>query len=340
MNWLVIMAGGVGERFWPMSRRQRPKQLLPIVSNRSMIQETLRRVKPLFGTHVVVVTNREQAAAVKKQLPQLKHLLAEPVGRNTAPCVAWAASYIAKRDPDAVMAVVPADSYIADAERYRQVVSEALKLAKAHDVLITVGIQPASAHTGYGYIQVGEKLQAGFSKAKRFVEKPDHATAEKYLANGEYRWNAGMFVWSAAAIASAYRQHQPALWEEVRKIKDARTAGRIYPKLEKISVDYAIMEKAGNVVVADGDFGWDDVGDWQAVGQHIPRDAAGNAVRGEFVGVDTTGCVIVSEGKHLVGVVGMRDVVVVHTPDATLVCHKRDAQRVKEIVGKLHERYR
>jgi mannose-1-phosphate guanylyltransferase len=340
MNWLVIMAGGVGERFWPMSRRCRPKQLLPIVSQRSMIQETLRRVKPFFGQCVVVVTNREQAAAVRKQLPQVKHILAEPAGRNTAPCVAWAAAYIAKRDPDAVMAVVPADSYIRDTQRYRQVVREALKLAKAQDVLITVGIQPTSPHTGYGYIQVGQTLQPGFSKAKRFVEKPDRATAEKYLASGQYRWNAGMFVWSAKTILSAYRQLQLAMLKQVEKIKDARSLARIYPNLEKISVDYAIMEKAGNVVVADGDFGWDDVGDWQAVGQHIPSDAAGNAVRGDFIGVDTTGCVVFSDDKHLIGVVGLQDVVIVHTPDATLVCHKRDAQRVKEIVGKVGEKYR
>ena len=340
MNWLVIMAGGVGERFWPMSRKLRPKQLLPLVSKRTMIAETLQRVKPLFGSRVVVVTNREQAAAVRRALPGVKHILAEPAGRNTAPCVAWASASIAKRDANAVIAVVPADSFIGDVKRYRQVVGESLALAGKADVLITVGIQPNAPHTGYGYIQVGEALQTGFRKAKRFVEKPDRTTAETYLATGEYRWNAGMFVWSARAILDAYRQSQPAMLKQIEKIKDARSLAKIYPKLEKISVDYAIMEKAGNVVVADGDFGWDDVGDWQAVERHLTKDAAGNAVRGEFVGVDTTGCVVYSDEKHLVGVVGLKDLVIVHTADATLVCHKRDAQRVKEIVGKLSEKYR
>lgn len=340
MNWLVIMAGGVGERFWPMSRKLRPKQLLPLVSKRTMIAETLARVKPLFGARVVVVTNREQAAAVRRALPGVKHILAEPAGRNTAPCVAWASAYIAKRDADAVIAVVPADSFIGDVKRYRQVVRDALVVARERDVMITVGIKPVSAHTGYGYIQVGDPLGEGFWRAKRFVEKPDRATAEKYLATGQYRWNAGMFVWSARSILEAYRQSQPVMLKQIEKIKGAKSLARIYSKLEKISVDYAIMEKAGNVVVADGDFGWDDVGDWQAVERHLAKDAAGNAVRGEFVGVDTTGCVVYSDGKHLVGVVGLRDLVVVHTTDATLVCHKRDAQRVKEIVRKLSDQYR
>ena len=330
MNWAVIMAGGVGERFWPLSRRKQPKQLQAIVTKRTMIQETVRRIRPLVpASRIVVVTNREQAPAVRRQLPGVKHILAEPVGRNTAPCIAWAVQYIAKRDPYAVMAVLPSDSHIENAERYRQVVAAALALAGKEKVLITVGIQPTRPATGYGYVQLGQAMTAGFWRAKRFVEKPDLATAKKFVANGQYRWNAGMFVWSAAAISEAYRQHVPDIWQGV--------TGE-YAKVEKISVDYAIMEKADNVVVASGDFDWDDVGDWSAIERHTAKDVTGNAVRGAFVGVDAANNIVVTGRDHLVGVVGVSDLVIVHTPDATLVCRKQDAQRVRELVKQLPKR--
>ncbi len=323
MNWAVIMAGGVGERFWPMSRRNRPKQLLPIVGKRTMIQQTVARLAGVVPpSQTIVVTNAEQAALVRKQLPRVKGILAEPVGRNTAPCIAFAAAAIRERDSDAVMVVVPADSYIPDAPQYRQVVSDALALAKRENVLITIGIQPTSPHTGYGYIQLGERMDDRFWKARRFVEKPDRATAEQFLASGEYRWNAGMFVWSLRAIGEAFQKYRPEMWTDVRSLK------RIYPKLEKISIDYAIMEKADNVVVANGDFAWDDVGDWAAVERH---EHAGP----EFVSVDSTGCVVAGEAGHTVAAVGVHDLVIVHTRDATLVCRKSDAQRVRDLVKKL-----
>ena len=268
MNWAIIMAGGFGERFWPKSRRKQPKQLLPIVGDKTMIQQTVERVRPLVGdARIVVVTNHEQAALVRQQLPRVKHVIGEPVGRNTAPCIGLAAAIIGARDPEAVMAVLPADSFIRDAERYRRVVGDALKLAKTQDVLLAIGIEPTSAHTGYGYIHVGEELSTNlatkFWKARRFVEKPDRKTAEEFLTSGEYRWNAGMFVWSFRAVREAYRKYQPALWDACVRIQPtagaksfSRVLAREYPKMEKISVDYAIMEKADNVVVANGDFDW------------------------------------------------------------------------------------
>jgi mannose-1-phosphate guanylyltransferase len=347
MNWAIIMAGGFGERFWPKSRRKQPKQLLPIVGDKTMIQQTVERVRPLVGdARILVVTNHEQAALVRKQLPRVKHVIGEPVGRNTAPCVGLAAAIIGARDPGAVMAVLPADSFIRDTETYRRVVGDALKLAKTQDVLLTIGIEPTSAHTGYGYVQVGEELSTNlatkFWKARRFVEKPDRKTAEEFLASGEYRWNAGMFVWSFRAVAEAYRKYQPALWEACERIQTAegtksfsRVLAREYPKMEKISVDYAIMEKADNVVVASGDFDWDDVGDWPAIGRHYEKDGNGNVVRGVFLGLDASGCIVVADTGHLVAAVGVRDLVIVRTPDATLVCHKNDAQKVREIVRKL-----
>jgi mannose-1-phosphate guanylyltransferase len=283
---------------------------------------------------------------VRKQLPRVKHVIAEPLGRNTAPAIGVAAAVIGKQDPDAIMAVLPADSYIHDVEGYRRVVGDALKLAAAQNVLLTIGIMPASPETGYGYIQVGDELATRsatkFWKARRFVEKPDRKTAEEFLASGDYRWNAGMFVWSFRTVAEAFRQHQSTLWDACLRIQAragtksfSRVLGREYPKMEKISVDYAIMEKAANVVVANGDFDWDDVGDWPAIGRHYEKDANGNVARGEFVGLDASDCIIVGDKKHMVAVVGVRDLVIVHTTDATLVCHKNEAQKVREVVKKL-----
>lgn len=324
MNWAVIMAGGFGERFWPMSRRARPKQLLPIVGKKTMLQQTVERLAPVIPpSRMMVVTQRSQAALVRKQVPRVKYVVAEPQAKNTAPCIALAASIIAKRDPNAVMVVAPADSHIEDGRRYRQVVTDSLTLAGKQDVLVTIGIRPVSPHTGYGYIQVGEPLRDGFWKARHFVEKPDRATAEQFLASGDYRWNAGMFVWSLRSIGTAFERYRPEMWGDERAIK------RHYAKFEKISIDYAVMEKADNVVVANGDFDWDDVGDWAAIERHRPANEA------NFVSVDSTGCVVVAGKDHTVAAVGVDDLVIVHTKDATLVCRKSEAQKVRELVKKL-----
>jgi mannose-1-phosphate guanylyltransferase len=347
MNWAVVMAGGYGERFWPQSRRKQPKQLLPIVGDKTMIQQTVERVRPLVGdARIVVVTNQEQAPLVRKQLPRVKHIIAEPMGRNTAPAIGVAAAVIGKLDPDAVMAVLPADSYIPDMEAYRCVVGEALKLAAEQDVLVTIGIKPAAPHTGFGYIK---RKRGGFTRGsvkfgdvEQFIEKPDAETAKRFYDSGEYRWNAGMFVWSFRSIADAFRKYQPTLWEACLRIQKAagtksfvRALAREYPKMEKIAVDYAIMEKAQNVVVANGDFDWDDVGDWPAIGRHYEKDADGNVARGEFVEIDSSNCIVLSDKKHLVATVGVKDLVIVHTEDATLICHRDQAQKVRDVVKKL-----
>jgi mannose-1-phosphate guanylyltransferase len=213
-----------------------------------------------------------------------------------------------------------------------------LDLAAQQDVLITVGIKPDRPATGYGYIH----FERGFTRkgvrfwnVQEFVEKPDLKTARRFVQSGEYRWNAGMFVWHVGSIRAAFKKYQPDMWRQIENITNARSLKRIYPKLDKISVDYAIMEKAGNVVVANGDFDWDDVGDWPAVERHYPKDAYGNVARGEAVALNASNCVIVSAGNHLVAVVGVNDLVVVHTADATLICHKSEAQRVREIPKQL-----
>ncbi len=347
MNWAVVMAGGYGERFWPRSRRKQPKQLLPIVGVKTMIQQTVERVRPLVD-EIMVVTNQEQVPLVRKQLPRVKHIIAEPMGRNTAPAIGVAAAVIGKQGPDAVMAVLPADPYITDTEGYRRVVGEALKLAAAEHVLITIGIKPTGPHTGYGYIKIksgGFDRDDGhvrFRQVEQFVEKPNAETAEMFFHSGEYRWNAGMFVWHFNSIRDAFQEYQPALWDACLRIQKAagtksfvRALAREYPKMEKIAVDYAIMEKAKNVVVANGDFDWDDVGDWPAIGRHYEKDSGGNVARGEFVEIDSANCIVLSDKKHLVATVGVRDLVIVHTDDATLVCHKDQAQKVRDVVKKL-----
>jgi mannose-1-phosphate guanylyltransferase len=334
------MAGGYGERFWPMSRRKQPKQLLPIVGDRTMIQQTVQRLETVIGyPQMMVVTNHEQASLVRRQLKRVKTVIAEPIGRNTAPCIGLAAKIISKRDPESVIAVLPADSYIRDVRGYRRVLRDALDLAKREKVLVTIGIKPTSPHTGYGYIQLGGELptksSTRFWKARQFVEKPRLEKAKEFVSSGEYRWNAGMFVWSVKSIIEAFEKYQPELWRQINRITDARSLKRIYPKLEKISIDYAIMEKADNVVVANGDFDWDDVGDWPAVERHYEKDANGNVARGAFAGLNAANCVIVSSDEHLIAAVGVSDLVIVHTADATLVCHKNEAQKVREIVKQL-----
>lgn len=343
MNWLVIMAGGAGERFWPMSRQRRPKQLLPLTAPATMIQQTVSRLQPLFDPErVMVVTSRAPAPLLRRQLPEIRNIVVEPVGRNTAPCIALSAALIHRQDPDAVIAVVPSDSWVGDVNRYRRVVRDSLQLARREDVLITIGIKPSSPHTGYGYIQLGSRHGKQFWNVRRFVEKPDLATAKRFLQTGQYRWNAGMFVWSARAVLDAFRQHQPDMLDACERIAAARSVPRAmqraYHKLPKISVDYAIMEKAGNVVVANGNFPWDDVGDWPALARHIQPDDQGNAVRGTFAGLDTTGCIVVGNNRHLIGAIGVRDLVIVHTDDATLVCRKEDAQRVRDLVKQIAAR--
>lgn len=342
MNWLVIMAGGAGERFWPMSRRTRPKQLLALTDKTTMIQQTVARLGPLFDNdRIMVVTSQAPAPLLRRQLPQLKkqNIVVEPVGRNTAPCVALAAALIQKQDPKAVMAVVPADSWVGNVRRYQQVVRDSLKLAGREDVLITIGIKPSFPHTGYGYIQLGTPHGKGFWNVRQFVEKPTLAKAKRFFASGQYRWNAGMFVWSTQAVTNAFRQFRPDLLVACERIAAARSLNRAlaveYPKLEKISVDYAIMEKAGNVVVANGNFPWDDVGDWPALARHVQPDDHSNAVRGAFAGIDATGCIVVGNDRHLIGAIGVRDLVIVHTDDATLVCRKQDAQRVRDLVNRI-----
>lgn len=347
-RYVVIMAGGRGERFWPMSRLARPKQLLPIVGDKAMLTQTVERLSGLVAAEdVFVITNAEQRDAVLEVCPDLDpaKVIGEPVGRDTAAAVGLAAILVHREDPGATFAMLPADAVIHDAGGLCATLETAFQAAEAQPVLATIGITADFPATGYGYIQQGEKLgdYAGREvfNVKRFVEKPDLETAKTYLESGDYFWNAGMFIWSALSIIAELEKSTPSLWAALQAIHAGLEKGQgidallaeHYPNLEKISVDYAIIEKATNVVMVESGFDWDDVGEWPAVARHYPADESGNVVRGSVELSDARGNIVFSpDDGHLVALLGVEDLIVVKTDDATLVCHKDKAQDLKALV--------
>jgi mannose-1-phosphate guanylyltransferase len=363
-RFVVIMAGGRGERFWPVSREKTPKQLIALLGKRSFLQQAVDRVLPLAPLdNILVITNAAQAAAVRKQLPKLpaRNVISEPVGRDTCAAVALGAAIAGHRSTSAVMAVLPADHVIPEEKKFQQVLADSFDLAGRGQVMVTIGIKPTEPATGYGYIRVGNVLpaphgakpyQTVFYKAEQFVEKPHFDRAQEYVNSGQYRWNAGMFVWSFVTITQGLEKHQPELalacqrWFQAADTpKLAKILAREYPALPKISIDYALMEQAQNVVVADGAFEWDDLGSWTALGRHLPADAAGNCAVGDFIQVGGEGNIIFdarTKNRTPIAVVGLRHAILVQTDDAVLLAHKSQAQKVKELVKKLAEdkRYR
>lgn len=349
-RYLVIMAGGRGERFWPQSRLRRPKHLLPIVGEKPMLTQTVDRLEGLVPPeNIFIITNREQREAVLEVVPALpsENVVAEPMGRDTAAAVGLAATLVKERDPKAVFGILPADHVIRERGHFQEVLRQAFEVAEQEPVLVTLGIKPSEPATGYGYIQRGELLEIPDGKpvyrVKRFVEKPDLDTARMYLESGDYFWNAGMFIWRVSAIDQAFADHAPDLKDRFDELDAGLIAGKqldslleeVYPKLRKISIDYAVMEKAGNVVTIEAAFDWDDVGAWPAVARHHKMDAGGNVSRGEVVLQGCKGNIVVSEGDHLIAAVGVDDLIVIHTKDATLVCRKEQAQEIKKMVGTL-----
>lgn len=345
----MIMAGGRGERFWPQSRQEKPKHLLPIVGDRPMLTQTVERVTGAVpASNIIVITTEAQLAGVRAACPQLPaaNIVAEPVGRDTAAATGLAMLLVQERSPQAAFAMLPADHVIHDVREYQALLGAAFAAAESADVLVTIGIRPDRPETGFGYIQQEGpwKEIAGRSvlKVKRFVEKPDLATAESYVASGEYFWNAGMFVWRVPVVAAAFRAHAPELAGSLERIGAAAKQGGWqpalaagYPGLRKISVDYALMEKSTNVVVLPATCDWDDVGSWPAVANHFPKDAAGNVLRGAAMVEAGRNNIVVSADGHLTAVVGANDLVVVHTPDATLVCPRERAQDIKALLKRL-----
>ncbi|MBT63330.1 MAG: mannose-1-phosphate guanyltransferase [Puniceicoccaceae bacterium] len=350
-RFVVIMAGGRGERFWPESRIARPKQLLPIVGEKAMLAQTIDRLAGLVSPQdVFVITNAEQRDAVLEVCPELdpNKVIGEPVGRDTAAAVGLATVLVRREDPNASFAMLPADAVIHDAAGLRDTLESAFAAAEAQPVLATIGITASFPATGYGYIQqadaMGEFAARSVYNVQRFVEKPDLATAESYLADGNYFWNAGMFIWSVPSIVAELEKSTPTLWQALQAIDQGLAAGQDidallathYPTLEKISVDYAIIEKASNVVMVESGFDWDDVGEWPAVARHYPADDNGNVVRGQAELSDSQDNIVYSrDDTHLVALLGVKDLIVVKTGDATLVCHKDKAQEIKALVSKI-----
>jgi mannose-1-phosphate guanylyltransferase len=359
-RFVIIMAGGRGERFWPLSREKMPKQLLTLLGKRSFLQSAVDRVLPIVpAKNIFVITNAAQLPEVRKQLPKIpkNNLVAEPVGRDTCAAVTLGAALVGARSTTGVMAVLPADHVIPEEKKFQQVLSDAFDVAAQGQAIVTIGIKPNEPATGYGYIQTGNVLPAVsgakktktiFFKAERFVEKPDFQRAQEYVASGQYRWNAGMFVWSFITVTNGLEKHQPEMfaacqrWFKVANnpAKLAKVLAKEYPEIKKVSIDYALMEKAQNVIVADGAFEWDDLGAWPALARHVKQDAEGNAAVADFIHVDAARNIIFdarTKNRTPIAIVGLRDSILVQTDDAVLLAHKSQAQKIKELVKKLSE---
>lgn len=361
----VLLAGGRGTRFWPRSRTRTPKQLLDIVSSKSMLRETADRLAPLFTPdRLWVVTNDEQAGAVRRELPRVprQQILSEPIGRNTAAAIGLAAIHLAQERGDALMAVLPADHHIADAARYRKIVRAAMELASRPGNLVVLGIPPTNPEMGFGYIErAGAASRSAGVPAyavRRFTEKPDAVHARKYVASGRYFWNAGMFFWRVSTFLECLRKFLPKTWHALGELQQAidtpgyaRDLKRIYPRLENISVDYAIMEPATRardkskergaerVFVLPAKIGWSDIGSWAAVYELLARRSGENVAAGDSLALDATGNFLWSP-KKFVAAIGVRDLFVVETDDALLVCARGRAQDVGKVVKWLEENRR
>jgi mannose-1-phosphate guanylyltransferase len=360
-RYVIIMAGGRGERFWPVSREKTPKQLLTLLGKKSFLQEAVDRVLPLVpAKNVFVITNEAQLPEVRKQLPKIPkgNLVAEPIGRDTCAAVTLGAALVGARSTTGVMAVLPADHVIPDEKKFQQVLGDAFDLASRGRAIITIGIKPTGPDTGYGYIRVGEPLPAPegvkryktvFHRAEQFVEKPYFDKALEYVNSGLYRWNAGMFVWSFVTVTEGLQKHQPEMYAACQRwfkvagnpAKLNKVLAKEYPEIKKVSIDYALMEHAQNVIVADGDFEWDDLGSWTALARHLKPDAEGNCAVADFIHVDGARNIIFDarskERRTPIAVVGLRDSILVQTDDAVMLAHKSQAQKVKELVKKLAE---
>ncbi len=352
MVYAVIMAGGKGTRFWPKSTEDKPKQFLNLFGEKTMLQNTVERVsKYIPRERNIIVTNQQYVSLVQEQLPDLPedNIIGEPVGRNTAPCIAAAAALLEKKSPDATMVVLPADHFIQDRERFLSILQSATSQAEAGENLVTIGIRPTRPETGYGYIQFDKDKQEGVEgnpvhKVKNFTEKPDIDKAREFLDAGEYLWNSGMFVWKASTILKQIEQHLPDIHKEVEQLKeglndDQQSAiNTFYHNCPSISIDYGVMEKADTVYVIPGSFGWNDVGSWNAVHELEEKDRNGNAVNANLALLHNAhDNYVFSESDRVIALVGIEQAAVVETEKAILVCNINQAQGVKDVVNALRK---
>jgi mannose-1-phosphate guanylyltransferase len=335
------MAGGRGTRFWPASRESRPKQFLAVGGEDSLLRLTGKRLLPLSGPdRTWIVTNAAHVALAAEHLPEVprERIVGEPVGRNTAPCIALAAALVLREDPDGVLLVAPADHWIGDEEEFRRAAEVAARTADEERALVTFGIRPTSPDTGYGYIEAGKAVSSEVFRVAHFREKPDRATAEKFLTSGRHWWNGGIFAWRADVFLDELAKHHPDMAAGCRAIASAadRDLGlaAVYPGLASISVDYAVLERARGVFMVAAKFPWSDVGSWNALADVLPANGDGNVTEGDALTLDSSGCLVRSRSRFT-AVVGVKDLLIVDMPDALLVCPKDRAQDVKRIVEKL-----
>ena len=346
----IIMAGGGGTRFWPLSRKKTPKQFLNLSGKDCMVNEAIDRLAQIVKYEdIFVVTNQSQADMMQEVTDgriSKTHILSEPAARNTAACIGYAAIEIISKYGDGIMVITPSDAYIRDNEKFASVLQKAVSTAEKEDALVTVGIEPTFPSTGYGYIKFEDTEDSTAKKVCEFKEKPDLETAKGYLANGQYVWNSGMFIWKASTILNEFERYLPDIYEQLREIgnsmrteSEQKVIERIYPDLRSISIDYGIMEKAENVFVVPGEFGWSDVGSWDMMGTLHDVDENGNVSVGDNLLIDTESTVVYSK-ERLIATLGVKNLILVETPDVVLVCDKRRAQDVKEIVDLLRKQGR
>ena len=349
----IIMAGGSGTRFWPKSRRDRPKQLLKLFGNATMLQQTVARIEPLVtNERVVIVTGADQAEATRTQLSELPpaNIVAEPCPRDTAACVGLAAWIVRKKDPDGTMIVIPADHVIEPASVFLATVRVAAAVIENDpSALITFGIKPTRPETGYGYVERGELLETregiAVNRVVQFREKPDRATAEAFLAAGNFAWNSGIFLWKAQTILDELQRHRPQLAAALARVGDALgtpaehdVIAHEYPRMERAPIDKAVMEKAANVRVLEVRYDWNDVGDWRSLADLLPRDSRGNAIQGDVVAHETSNSIIISDDGGLIATLGLDDVVIVQSGKATLVARRGELDKLKGLVEGLGEK--
>jgi mannose-1-phosphate guanylyltransferase len=348
--YAVILAGGKGERFWPLSTSRHPKQVLSLIGDKPLIGLAVERIRNLIPPeNVYIITSNDLVDVICQAVPELPaaNVIGEPMGRDTAAAIALGSALIEARDPEGVFCVLTADHIIGDLPVFEATIHEGLSLAGREEVLLTIGIQPASPSTGYGYIEAAEEFKKQhdiqFLKAKKFVEKPNLETAQKYVESGRYFWNSGMFMWSVKSFRKAMEKYRPPLADMMRRLLPqigtkafATALSQEYGQLEKISIDYALMEKADNIVMARGTFAWDDVGSWTALENHLPKDGVGNTIQGSCEMLEA-GENIVFSPNRLTALIGVKNLVVVQAEGVTLVCPRERAQDIKKLVDQLRK---
>lgn len=351
--YAVILAGGGGTRLWPKSRRSNPKHLLKLYGEKTMVQQTFDRISPLIPKErIFLITLKNYVEDIKNQLPELldENIIAEPQGKNTALAMGLASYVIRKQNPGAVIINLAADQLVEKEDIFREVIAEALSVAGSSEYIVSVGIKPSFPHTGLGYIKTGEKLNISENfpvyKSEGFKEKPDLKTAQTFLNSGNYLWNANLYCWSVKNITEAFKEYAPDLSNNLNDIfvsldtpEEENVISNIYEKAENVQIDVAVSEKVKNLVVIPGDFGWNDVGDWKVIYDTKPKDGQGNVIDNEgdlLLNINSENCLI--EGnKKLIAMIGLKDIIIVDTKDALLICHKDKTQDVKKVIEKLKE---